>query len=168
MTGRKFRGFWLKAQRRSCTSRLWASSVMAHMIFCLEQWIQDPNYIWLVVQPPLSPLWKIWVRQLGWLETQSFWENKIHGNQTTNQNYNIIPVIHYTFPLDPCHSMPTVWEATAKFRNPLVIIPQSYFLRRHDWIHLWSIILDRSQALTKNCRNHPTTNSSSPWFMVLR
>ena len=29
-------------------------------------------YYWLVVQPPL---WKIWVRQLGWLETQYFWEN---------------------------------------------------------------------------------------------
>ena len=24
--------------------------------------------------------------QLGWLDTQYFWENKIHGNQTTNQN----------------------------------------------------------------------------------
>ena len=41
---------------------------------------EKPN--WLVVGPPL---WKIWVRQLGWLETQYFWENKIDGNQTTNQ-----------------------------------------------------------------------------------
>ena len=24
-------------------------------------------------------------RQLGWLATQYFWENKIDGNQTTNQ-----------------------------------------------------------------------------------
>ena len=38
--------------------------------------------MWLVVGPPL---WKIWVRQLGWLATQDFWENKIDGNQTTNQ-----------------------------------------------------------------------------------
>ena len=37
---------------------------------------------WLVVGPPL---WKIWVRQLGWLATQYFWENKIDGNQTTIQ-----------------------------------------------------------------------------------
>ena len=28
-----------------------------------------------------EPLWKIWVRQLGWLATQYFWENKSHGNQ---------------------------------------------------------------------------------------
>ena len=40
------------------------------------------NISWLVVGPPL---WKIWVRQLGWLATQYFWENKIDGNQTTNQ-----------------------------------------------------------------------------------
>ena len=32
------------------------------------------------------PLWKIGLRQLGWwLDSQYFWENKIHGNQTTNQ-----------------------------------------------------------------------------------
>ena len=36
---------------------------------------------WLVVGPPL---WKIWVRQLGWWNSQYFWENKIDGNQTTN------------------------------------------------------------------------------------
>ena len=43
----------------------------------------DDDY-WLVVGPPL---WKIWVRQLGWLATQyaNIWENKIDGNQTTNQ-----------------------------------------------------------------------------------
>ena len=35
-----------------------------------------------------QPLWKIWVRQLRWLATQYFWENKIHGNQTTNQLCN--------------------------------------------------------------------------------
>ena len=37
---------------------------------------------WLVVGPPL---WKIWLRQLGWLATQQKWENK-NGNQTTNQS----------------------------------------------------------------------------------
>ena len=31
------------------------------------------HIIWLVGGPPL---WKIWVRQLGWLDTQYFWENK--------------------------------------------------------------------------------------------
>ena len=34
-------------------------------------------------------LWKIWVRQLGWWHSQYFWENKIHGNQTTNQSFII-------------------------------------------------------------------------------
>ena len=37
---------------------------------------------WLVVGPPL---WKIWVRQLGWWDSQFLWENKIDVNQTTNQ-----------------------------------------------------------------------------------
>ena len=44
----------------------------------LQDWAIDG---WLVVWTP----WKIWVRQLGWLATQYFWENKIDGNQTTNQ-----------------------------------------------------------------------------------
>ena len=35
----------------------------------------------------------------------------------------------YIYPYGP---MPTVWEGTAK---ALVIIPQSYFLRRYRWIH---------------------------------
>ena len=46
---------------------------------------RDSN--WLVVGPPL---WKIWVRQLGWWNSQYFWENRIDGNQTTNQLYNFI------------------------------------------------------------------------------
>ena len=40
------------------------------------------TYCLVVVYPPL---WKIWVRQLGWLATQYFWKNKFDGNQTTNQ-----------------------------------------------------------------------------------
>ena len=37
---------------------------------------------WLVVGPPL---WKIWT-SIGMIRnSQYFWENKIHGNQTTNQ-----------------------------------------------------------------------------------
>ena len=31
------------------------------------------DLFWLVVGPPL---WKIWVRQLGWWDSQYFWENK--------------------------------------------------------------------------------------------
>ena len=42
-----------------------------------------PNPNWLVVVYP--PLWKIWVRQLGWWNSQYFWENTKNGNQTTNQ-----------------------------------------------------------------------------------
>ena len=44
-----------------------------------ESWIYngytrlDIHIYWLVVGPPL---WKIWVRQLGWLATQYFWEHK--------------------------------------------------------------------------------------------
>ena len=37
---------------------------------------------WLVVGPPL---WKIWVRRFGWWDSLYIWENKIDGNQTTNQ-----------------------------------------------------------------------------------
>ena len=44
--------------------------------------INDRTQSWLVVGPPL---WKIWVRQLGCLETQLNGKIK-HGNQTTNQN----------------------------------------------------------------------------------
>ena len=39
---------------------------------CLEQG-ELQNYIWLVVY---LPLWKIWVRQLGWLFL--IWKNQIH------------------------------------------------------------------------------------------
>ena len=37
------------------------------------------------------PLWKIWVRQLGWWHSQYFWENNPNGNQTTNQTIFIEP-----------------------------------------------------------------------------
>ena len=36
---------------------------------------------WILVGGFSPPLWKIWVRPLGWLETHYEWENKIHGNQ---------------------------------------------------------------------------------------
>ena len=32
-----------------------------------------------------QPLWKICISQLGWWNSQLIWENKIDGNQTTNQ-----------------------------------------------------------------------------------
>ena len=41
-----------------------------------------PTSVWLVVGPPL---WKIWLRQLGWWDSQYEWENAKNGNQTTNQ-----------------------------------------------------------------------------------
>ena len=36
-----------------------------------------------------TPLKKIRVRQLGWWDSLYIWENKIHGNQTTNQVYTV-------------------------------------------------------------------------------
>ena len=48
------------------------------------------NNNWLVVGPPL---WKIWVRQLGWLATQYFWENKTwQPNHQPDQNYGTTQV----------------------------------------------------------------------------
>ena len=39
-----------------------------------------------LVGGPGPPLWKIWVRHLGWWDSQ-YMQNKIHGNQTTNQKW---------------------------------------------------------------------------------
>ena len=47
----------------------------------IEQWLNNGNN-WLVVGGP--PLWKIWVRQLGWLAFPIYGKIK-NGNQTTNQ-----------------------------------------------------------------------------------
>ena len=50
------------------------------------------NYNWLVVD---LPLWKIWLRQLGWLHFQLFLEShKIPWFQTTNQIYIYIYSIY--------------------------------------------------------------------------
>ena len=69
---RRFGAFWeFSGYRPTSRNRLPA-------ILSLGQ----PTDNWLVVGPPL---WKIWVRQLGWLATQYFWENSKNGNQTTNQ-----------------------------------------------------------------------------------
>ena len=53
---------------------------------------------WLVVGPPL---WRIW-KSIGMIRnSQYFWENKIDGNQTTNQyimynlNYTILETLFY-------------------------------------------------------------------------
>jgi len=54
----------------------------------------------------------------------------------------------------PYGSMPTVWEGTA---HPLVIIPQSYFLRRHSWIHRDSYFIISHNRITihQQSMNHP-------------
>ena len=44
------------------------------------------------------PLWKIWLRQLGWWHSQQKWEHKIHGNQTTNQKL-YINQLRWLFPI---------------------------------------------------------------------
>ena len=45
--------------------------------------VYKPTYIGWWFQP----LWKIWVRQLGWWHSQYFWENKIHGNHSPPTSY---------------------------------------------------------------------------------
>ena len=52
--------------------------------------LNHPEILWLVVY---LPLWKIWVRQLGW------WHSQLNGNiiqmfQTTNQQFSVVWVIH--------------------------------------------------------------------------
>ena len=48
--------------------------------------------IWLVVGPPL---WKIWVRQLGWWDSQVIWENKTCSKPPTSHwiclNLQVLP-----------------------------------------------------------------------------
>ena len=54
-----------------------------------------------------QPLWKIWVRQLGWLFhiIPNIWKNKSHVPVTTNQNMNQQPVNPWRLAsLPPCRS----------------------------------------------------------------
>ena len=78
--------------------------------------------IWLVVGPPL---WKIWVRQLGWWDSQFFWENNIDGNQTTNQPI-IYGSIFVSFPVSnpstlgrPPHHHPAARRHVEKLRKTM-------------------------------------------------
>ena len=43
------------------------------------------KFIWLVVGPPLKNMKVNWDDNMMIIETQYSWENKIDGNQTTNQ-----------------------------------------------------------------------------------
>ena len=72
---------------RTATQYFWENKIDGNqttnqMCFVQSQCSLEPIHgnMWF------KPLWKIWVRQSGWLATQYFWENKIDGNQTTNQN----------------------------------------------------------------------------------
>jgi hypothetical protein len=49
-----------------------------------REWLRLDRFIpfWLVVEPPL---WKIWVRQLGWWHSQCIQSHKSHVPVTTNQ-----------------------------------------------------------------------------------
>ena len=58
---------------------MWLTIFQYH---CHLHWYWTILY-WLVVGPPL---WKIWVRQLGWWQRPG--KSKIDGNQITNQLYN--------------------------------------------------------------------------------
>ena len=58
-----------------------------------KHWLRNDNISWLVVGPPL---WKIWVRQLGWLDTQYFWENKI--DVPNHQPVSVSLQTHRRFP----------------------------------------------------------------------
>ena len=55
--------------RRTCSSRP-SQPMWSQIPGTVQSWEIG---IWLVVGPPL---WKIWVRQLGWWHSQYFWENK--------------------------------------------------------------------------------------------
>ena len=60
-------------------------SAQKYRDFLLTLSIQDPSkYSWLVVGE--KPLWKIWVRQLGWWQKPNINGKIKNGNQTTNQN----------------------------------------------------------------------------------
>ena len=50
------------------------------LIYLYRWWTR--NLYWFVVEPPL---WKIWVRQLGWWHSQYMESHKIPWFQTTNQ-----------------------------------------------------------------------------------
>ena len=104
---------------RSRRQAAWFFSQMLHEIF---------SYIyWLVVGPPL---WKIWVRQLGWYDIPNICKNKIHGNQTTNQTniamiaMDMLWFIHRWFTYEkPCD----IWWYLATFKNhPKKITQQKY------------------------------------------
>ena len=43
---------------------------------CAPSWNQRSQVIYCLVA--YLPLWKIWVRQLGWWHSQTEWKNKIH------------------------------------------------------------------------------------------
>ena len=56
-----------------------------------------PHFMDLVSGWWFQPIWKIWVRQLGWWHSQVIWKNKSDVPVTTNQVY-IIPLNHH-FPM---------------------------------------------------------------------
>ena len=75
-----------RVRRKAPWSIAWWASWW-HLTGSAEPWeITVPGSVagknWVVVGPPL---WKIWLRQLGWLETQFFFGKIRNGNQTTNQ-----------------------------------------------------------------------------------
>ena len=70
------------------TLNIWPSYVTIPAAWFVSGYDFFMSFSWLVVY--LS-LWKIWVRQLGWLfHSQHFWENKIHVPVSTNQDILII------------------------------------------------------------------------------
>ena len=86
--------------------------------FIIAKIIDDHNSIF-----PKKSLWHDNNYEL-WLDISSY--------------YNcIIIIIIDDCDIIPYGSMATVWEGTANHTaaNPLVIIPQSHFLRRYGWIH---------------------------------
>ena len=61
--------------------------------------VSTMNIYWLVVGPPL---WKIWVRQLGWWDSQVIWENK-----KWQPNHQPVMYHHCMSTILLCTSLPT-------------------------------------------------------------
>ena len=65
-----------------CTFCIISSGPISGIKLDMRKWYDEKWHNWLVVY---LPLWKIWVRQLGWWHSQYMESHKIPWFQTTNQ-----------------------------------------------------------------------------------
>ena len=103
--------------------------------------INQQSRIWLVVRPPL---WKIWVRQLGWLETQYFWGKKWQPNHQPEDGMQF-------FFMAQGWTAPKLWTRLWKYgRNKpspwsmnykLTVMFHSYVKIPNEFIYIYLIII---------------------------